>query len=51
VYGYPVERAARIAVDTVASVMPMAVSIEEVVFCCFSAADLAVYRGLLRDGG
>jgi O-acetyl-ADP-ribose deacetylase (regulator of RNase III) len=44
VYGYPVEPAAKIAVDTVhAAARPM----EEVIFCCFSARDLAVYRALL----
>jgi O-acetyl-ADP-ribose deacetylase (regulator of RNase III) len=45
VYGYPVEPAARIAVQTVRSV---AASVDEVTFCCFSAADLAVYEALLR---
>lgn len=47
VYGFPVAEAARIAVDTVRA-MP-AGSVREVVFCCFSAADLAIYRTLL-DG-
>jgi O-acetyl-ADP-ribose deacetylase (regulator of RNase III) len=44
VYGYPLEPAAKIAVDTVREAAgPM----EEVIFCCFSARDLAVYRALL----
>jgi O-acetyl-ADP-ribose deacetylase (regulator of RNase III) len=47
VYGYPVELAAPLAVATVSAARPGA--IEEVVFCCFSAADLAVYRRLLGD--
>jgi O-acetyl-ADP-ribose deacetylase (regulator of RNase III) len=47
VYGYPLEAAATIAVATVRA-LPAA-SIRKVVFCCFSAADLAIYRRLL-DG-
>jgi O-acetyl-ADP-ribose deacetylase (regulator of RNase III) len=46
VYGYPIELAAVIAVSTVreiASDGPM----DDVVFCCFSAGDLAVYERLL----
>lgn len=45
VYGYPVEAAAKIAVATVRS---SKAGFEETVFCCFSAADLAVYETLLR---
>jgi O-acetyl-ADP-ribose deacetylase (regulator of RNase III) len=47
VYGYPVELAAQIAVATVAASLSTAPAIEEVVFCCFSAGDLAVYQRLL----
>lgn len=47
VYGYPVEHAASIAVATVRHTLPGCGSIREVVFCCFSAADLAVYEDLL----
>ena len=47
VYGYPKEAAARIAVDTVRA--GPAASIGKVVFCCFSAADAALYAALLRD--
>ncbi|HEX2492576.1 MAG TPA: O-acetyl-ADP-ribose deacetylase, partial [Steroidobacter sp.] len=39
VYGYPVERAARIAVSTVRDVLQNRSSVEEVIFCCFSASD------------
>ena len=45
VYGYPVEAAAKIAVATVRS---SKAGFEETIFCCFSAADLAVYETLLR---
>ncbi len=48
VYGYPSEAAAGIAVATVRSTAPAHPVIEEVVFCCFSAGDLAVYQRLLR---
>jgi len=47
VYGYPVELAARVAVEAVRTSLPKLASIREVIFCCFSAADLAVYRGLI----
>ena len=47
VYGYPTQDAAAIAVATVRSTVPAYPVIEEVVFCCFSAGDLAVYQRLL----
>ena len=46
VYGYPVEQAAAIAVQTVRETLPQT-GIGEVTFCCFSAHDLEVYKGLL----
>ncbi len=49
VYGYPPEAASRIAVDAVTESLPGAGSLEEVIFCCFSDADLAFYQALLRD--
>jgi O-acetyl-ADP-ribose deacetylase (regulator of RNase III) len=47
IYGYPVELAAEVAVGTVRSAVEQVESIREVIFCCFSAADLAVYARLL----
>ena len=47
VYGYPLEQAARIAVSTVREALPEHPAIEEVLFCCFSAGDLAEYEGIL----
>lgn len=47
IYGYPAELAAQVAYRTVSATVPRLSSIEEVIFCCFSAADLAVYRQLL----
>ena len=50
VYGYPVERAAEIAVASVrAALSEDAGSLEEIVFCCFSAHDLHVYERLLSS--
>ncbi len=47
VYGYPVELAARIAVETASSVLPALDSIREVIFCCFSSSDFTVYQRLV----
>jgi len=47
IYGYPIELAARVAIAAVRSSLQEIPSIQEVVFCCFSAADLAVYEGAL----
>lgn len=50
VYGYPVERAAEIAVASVHAALSEDVgSLEEIVFCCFSAHDLHVYERLLSS--
>ena len=49
VYGYPIEQAAPIAVSTVRECTSPAAAIDEVIFCCFSPADLAVYERVLRD--
>lgn len=50
VYGYPIERAAPLAVTTVRECLAGETSVREVVFCCFSADDLAVYERVLRGG-
>jgi len=47
VYGYPKAPAAQIAVATVRATMPAFPLIREVVFCCHSAEDLAIYQALL----
>ncbi|WP_394782081.1 O-acetyl-ADP-ribose deacetylase [Undibacterium sp.] len=49
IYGFPVELAARIAVDAVTLFLDAHSEIREVVFCCFSDADLAVYQKLLSE--
>ncbi|HPU52622.1 MAG TPA: O-acetyl-ADP-ribose deacetylase [Burkholderiaceae bacterium] len=48
VYGYPVEQAASVAVAAVRRAVLDHPSIEDVIFCCFSAGDLAIYRRLLE---
>jgi len=50
IYGYPIGQAARIAVNTVRAGLPAATLLREVLFCCFSPSDLAVYQVLLADG-
>ena len=47
VYGYPIELAARVAVDTVRDALAGPSTLEEVIFCCFSRRDLEVYERLL----
>lgn len=49
VYGYPFEQAAAIAVRTVREALHEPKGIEEVIFCCFSDGDLAVYEKLLAS--
>lgn len=51
IYGYPIDLAAAIAIGTCRVFLLQPTSIERIVFCCFSAADLDVYqRQLLATG-
>jgi O-acetyl-ADP-ribose deacetylase (regulator of RNase III) len=47
-YGFPADRAASIAVSTVRRFDAPLSELREVVFCCFSGNDLALYRKLLE---
>ncbi len=47
-YGYPFEQAAGVAVETVRAVLQSPGSVQEVIFCCYSDRDLAVYQRLLE---
>lgn len=47
VYGFPVALAARNAIATVRGVLKNPMPLEEVVFCCYSRADLDIYTSLL----
>ena len=49
IYGYPVERAAEIAVATVRRSTKQSTCVAEVIFCCFSSADLQVYQRVLAQ--
>jgi O-acetyl-ADP-ribose deacetylase (regulator of RNase III) len=49
IYGYPADLAAQVAYRTVSATILRLSSIDEVIFCCFSAADLAVYQKLLHS--
>lgn len=50
VYGYPLQAAAEIAVNTVRQYLAADEGpLREVIFCCFSAGDLAVYQRLLEE--
>ncbi|MES2570517.1 MAG: O-acetyl-ADP-ribose deacetylase [Verrucomicrobiota bacterium] len=50
VYRYPVGEAAELAVTTVRAFMRTGTPLREVIFCCFSAGDLAIYERLLSSG-
>lgn len=47
VYGYPIEPAARVAVHTVREVLASGPPLGQVVFCCYSQSDLAIYERVL----
>jgi O-acetyl-ADP-ribose deacetylase (regulator of RNase III) len=47
IYGYPVEAATRIAVETVRAALADKPGIAEVIFCCFSEQDLEIYQRAL----
>ncbi len=48
IYGYPIELAAEVAVTAVRTAVTHHATLEEVIFCCFSASDLRVYERVLR---
>ena len=49
VYGYPIALAAKVAVAAVRSAVQTFPAIREVIFCCHSASDLAVYQAQLAE--
>jgi O-acetyl-ADP-ribose deacetylase (regulator of RNase III) len=49
VYGYPLEAATRVAVDTVRAFLAEHATPERVVFCCFSPQAEAAYRAALAS--
>jgi O-acetyl-ADP-ribose deacetylase (regulator of RNase III) len=49
VYGFPKQAASEIAVETISNAVEGTLIIGEVIFCCFSAADLSLYRSVLMQ--
>jgi O-acetyl-ADP-ribose deacetylase (regulator of RNase III) len=50
IYGFPLERATRIAVAEARAGLRRHPGLVRLVLCCFSAGDLAVYERLVREG-
>ncbi|MEW6683615.1 MAG: O-acetyl-ADP-ribose deacetylase [Nitrospirota bacterium] len=48
-YGYPVEAATRVALTEVGTFLAADAWLDQVVFCCFSAADFEVYQRLAAE--
>jgi O-acetyl-ADP-ribose deacetylase (regulator of RNase III) len=48
-YGFPLERATRVAVVEVARALEGGTTLEKAIFCCFSAKDRAVYEKILDE--
>jgi O-acetyl-ADP-ribose deacetylase len=49
IYGYPIEEAAKVAIDAARESLTELTAIREVIFCCFSADDLVVYEKQLSE--
>jgi O-acetyl-ADP-ribose deacetylase len=49
IFGYPIELAVKVAVGTVRSKVLELSEFQEILFCCFSVDDLAVYEEALRE--
>jgi O-acetyl-ADP-ribose deacetylase len=49
IYGFPRDRAAAVAHETVRREAPAHASLERVIFCCFSDGDAAIHRALLEQ--
>jgi len=48
-YGFPNEKAARIAVSTVKDFLDVEHTLEMVIFCCYLEKDLLIYQNLLSN--
>jgi O-acetyl-ADP-ribose deacetylase (regulator of RNase III) len=49
VFGYPVEKASKVAVKTVRAFLNESESVLDVIFCCFSKHDLLQYERCIGD--
>ena len=47
IFGYPIDQAAKIAIETVRTMTNEFPDFKEIIFCCFSPADLAAYQDIL----
>jgi O-acetyl-ADP-ribose deacetylase (regulator of RNase III) len=47
-YAYPLRPAAVIAIDTARELTRQETTLEEVIFCCYSGEDFAIYKKLLE---
>lgn len=47
IYGYPAEHATKVAIAAVRDFLCTPCSLQEVIFCCFLASDLALYQAAL----
>ena len=50
-YGFPLERATRIAVEEAGKFLEKNVSVEQVIFVCFGKAPLAIYQKVVEKTG
>jgi O-acetyl-ADP-ribose deacetylase (regulator of RNase III) len=48
IYGYPIELAAPLAVSTVCDFTTRQSSLGEIIFCCYSPGDYAIYQRMLE---
>lgn len=48
-YRYPIEKATRIAVRTAKEAIRDATTLREIIFCCFSQADFAIYEEIIHE--
>ena len=51
IYGYPIELASAVSVSAVKDLGSSLLAVDEVLFCCFSATDLAHYQRALALAG
>ncbi len=49
IYGYPIEKAARVAIRTVELTLRDYTTVREIIFCCFSEGDLLSYENILSE--
>jgi O-acetyl-ADP-ribose deacetylase (regulator of RNase III) len=49
IYGFPIERATRIAISEVKEFLRLGTTIERVIFVCFSSSDLKTYNKIAKE--